>query len=153
MKHTKYLLLICFSFVAAAASAQMVKDNSIWKFEAKKMAPGKYDLIAHLALERGWHVYSINPGGDGSLPSPEVKFDNNAKVKFTGKVKEHGKMITKDMEAIEGKVNMYYDKVDYIQQAVVDGKTTVTGSYTYQVCTDKLCLPPVTKKFSLSVNE
>ena len=135
----------------ASEPAPAPKENCKWTFEAKKKKAGQYDLVAHLQLDKGWHVYAMKPGGDGTLLGTGVKFDKNANVKLTGAVKEKGNLISKTITGIKGKVNMYEGKVDYVQQATMKGKNTVTGEYTYQICNDKMCLPPVTKKFTITV--
>ncbi len=144
------VILVCI-LVSGVARAQMVKDNSKWTFEAKKMKQGNYEIVAHLKLEKGWHVYSQKPGGDGTLIPVEIKIEKNDKVKFSGKIHEKGKLISEKVEGIEGKVNMFKDRVDYIQAAFISGATTIKGTYMYQMCSDKMCLPPTTKDFTIEV--
>ena len=132
-------------------SAQMVKDNSKISCEAKKVSGNKYKLIVHMNLEKGWHVYSMQPGGDGSLIGANVTFASNPKVKPAGKIKENGKLLSVSVEGVKGKINMYEGKVDYIQEAEINGATTVTGSYEYQICNDMMCLPPTRKDLKIIV--
>ena len=151
MRSFKNGLIVFFALIATTSYAQMTKDNSKWTFEAKKVSGNKYQIITHLQLEKGWHIYAMKPGGDGTLVAPEITVDKNSKVKLSGGVKEKGKLVTQTMEGIDGKVNMYSGKVDYIQMATIDGATTVSGTYSYQICNDRMCLPPTTKKYTLSV--
>lgn len=151
MKWFKVVLTVCLSFLVGVGYSQMTMDNSVWTFEAKKKSGNQYEIIAHLKLEKGWHVYAMKPGGDGTLIAPSITYNANPGVKLTGTVKEKGKLISQNMEGIEGKVNMYSGTVDYIQAATITGATTITGSYEYQICNDRMCLPPTTKKFKLVV--
>ena len=151
MKILKYIIAVVFFLTSGAGYAQMIKDNSVWKFEAKKISGNNYDIIAHLSLEKGWHVYSLKPGGDGSLIPPSITVDENAKIKLSGALKEKGVLVSKNIEGTEGKVNMYSGKVDYSQRVAITGGTIVTGSYTYQVCNDNLCLPPTTKRYTIAI--
>ena len=144
------MLLVCllagnFSF------AQMPQDKSKWVFEAKKIKGDQYEIIGHLTLEKGWHVFSMTPGGDGSLIPVEIKFTPNKNVQLKGKITEKGKLVSEKIEGFEGKVNFYYDKVEYKQIATISAPTTISGEYTYYMCNDQMCLPPNTKTFTITV--
>jgi len=147
------LLVFLSLFIAHGLLAQMVQDNSKWAFEAKKISGDKYDIIVHLKLPEKWHIYSLKPGGDGSLISPSFTFSKNSKLTLVGSVKEKGKLISEKMDGIDGIVNMYKVKADYMQSATITGNTKITGEYTYQICNDEMCLPPKTKSFSIDVKD
>jgi len=144
------LLLTCFS--AMPSFAQMTADPTTWKYEVKKKSATEYQLVFHVELKTGWHLWSVKPGGDGYQIPTSFKFDNNTGVKLKGSIAEKGKMITTAMEGIDGKVNYYAGNVDYIQNVTVAaGATRVTGKHTYQVCNDRMCLPPMDKDFVFDV--
>ena len=130
-----------------------MKDESKWTFEAKKKSGDKYELIAHLKLPDHWHIYAFKPGGDGSLYPPAFTFSKNAAVKLTGAVKEKGKLLTEVLVPGDPKVNMYKGTVDYVQEATIAANTKITGTYTYQICNDEMCLPPANKKFAITVTD
>jgi thiol:disulfide interchange protein len=154
MKVLKTSLIILLGlFFAADVTAQMVRDDSKWTFEAKKKDGDKYELIIHLKLPKDWHIYSFKPGGDGSLLPPEFKFSKNSKVTLSGPVKEKGKLISETLVGIDGVVNMFKGTVDYTQAATISGNTKVIGEYSYQICNDQMCLPPTTKPFSIVVSD
>ncbi len=133
-------------------NAQMLKDNSRITGEARKKAGNNYELVLHMKLEKGWHIYSMNPGGDGMLFGPKILFKKDPKVALQGGVQEKGKMISEVIIESDPKVNMYNDKVDYVQQAVIKGATEVSGTYQYQICNEKgFCLPPAKKEFKIVV--
>ena len=155
LKGLKAILFVLLSLVFTNnVIAQMIMDNSKWSFEAKKIKGNKYELIVHLSLPAGWHIYALKPGGDGSLISPEITFKKDSNVKLAGPVIERGKMLTEVMDGIDGKVNMYKDKIDYVQEATITGNTTITGGYSYQICDDKMCLPPAgPKPFTIVIKD
>lgn len=150
--HTALFVLFGLLF-SCTSDAQMTQDPTTWSYEAKKTGDNKYDIILHLKLKEKWHIFSINPGGDGTQIPPTFKFDKNPKVKLEGKVKEIGKMYTYTEEVVEGEIHAYHDKVDYVQKVSVTGNTVVTGSYEYQVCDESMCLPPKTKKFKVEIKD
>jgi len=152
MKSLRFSLLIAIMFVLPyPGHAQMIKDNTKWTFEAKKISGNDYELIVHAVLEKGWHVYAQKPGGDGSLIAPSFDFARNPKVKLVGGVKEKGKLISKVLIPGDPKVNMYSGTVDYVQKATLSGTKIITGEYTYQICNDNTCLPPTTKTMTFTI--
>ncbi len=153
MRFSKQILAVVFLLLAlhGAALAQMTKDNSVWTFDAHRATTGNVEIGIHVTLEKGWHIMSLTPGGDGTLMPPKFEFTPNSMVTLRGGVKESGQLISQNIDGIAGNVHMYKNKVDYIQVVTITGATTVNGTYTYQVCNDKLCLPPVTRTFSVAV--
>ncbi len=147
------LIVLVGLLLSGQGFAQMLSDDSKWSFEAKKKAGDQYELIVHLKLPKDWHIYSFKPGGDGMLIPPSITFKKNKDVKLVGDVKEVGKLITETLTGIDGVVNMYKDKVDYVQLATITGGTTVKGEYSYQICNDATCLPPATKPFSIKIGD
>jgi thiol:disulfide interchange protein len=147
------LLVFLGLFISLGASAQMTQDPTTWTFEAKKTGDNKYDLIFHVKLKEAWHIFSMNPGGDGLQIPPSFKFDKNPKLKLDGKVKEIGNMYTFTEEVVDGEMHAYKDKVDYVQKVTVTGNVKVTGKYGYQVCNESMCLPEKIKKFSIEIKD
>jgi hypothetical protein len=108
-------------------------------------------LIFHLDLKNGWHIWSLHPGGDGYEIAPSFTFDKNPKVTLKGAATEKGKATTTTMEGIDGKITYLSGKIDYTQIVTVTGPTKIKGRHTYQVCNDRMCLPPKDKEFTLDI--
>ncbi len=141
----KCLLSLCaFLWIGFAAKAQLVADPTTWTYEAKKVSANEYELIFHVVLTDGWHIFSQQPGDEFLIP-PSFTFKD--KVKQIGKVQENGKLMTEKMEGIDNLVRFYEHKVDFVQKVQVDGPGKITGEHEYQVCNDKMCLPPKTMSF------
>ena len=151
LKTILFLLLSLFN--VDGLHAQIVKDGSKWTYEAKKISGEKYELIIHLTLPDKWHIYALKPGGDGMEMPPSFSFNKNKFVTYNGPLKEKGKLISEVMEAVDGKVNMFKNKVDYVQQATIKGNTKIVGKFTYQICDDKQCLAPTDKTFSITITD
>lgn len=133
-----------------SSNAQMFEDPTEWSFEAKFVKDNTYDLIFHCNVKNGWHIYSLDPGGDGSFLPPEFVVNTNADIKLVGTVTEKGKIIHETIEDI-GTVH-YYKKVDFIQRVeLAKPDMTIKGEYTYMTCNDETCLPPKTLDFSIKV--
>ncbi len=141
------LLNVLFSF---GATAQILEDPTVWTFEAKKLDGNKYDLVFHCDVKNGWHIFSLDPGGDGSFLPPEFNIKKNADIKLVGKLREKGKIIHETIEDI-GTMH-YYKNVDYIQTVeLAKEDMVITGEYTYMTCNDETCLPPKTLNFSIKI--
>jgi hypothetical protein len=147
MKASNCLLLSILLFTASSSFGQIIEDPAAWKYEVKKKSATDYQLIFHLDLKAGWHIWSLHPGGDGYEIAPSFTFDKNGKVKMKGDIAENGKKTVTKMDGIDGKVTFYSGKIDYIQTVSVAGGGKVAGKLQYQVCNDKMCLPPKDKDF------
>ncbi len=145
------IVFVACLFLSGNILAQMTEDPTKWTFEAKKVSGNEYQLIYHLDLKQGWHIWSLKPGGDGYQIVPSFVLAKNPKVKIKGSVTEKGKSTTTKMEGIDGKVTYLSGKIDYVQQATISGAGKVTGKLTYQVCDDKMCLAPKDKDFVFDI--
>ena len=152
MKSFKYFaLLLHVLFMGVSTFAQTTDDPTTWKYEIKKKSATEYQLVFHLDIKAGWHIWSMHPGGDGMEIAPSFTFDKNPKVTLKGKTSEKGKATTTTMEGIDGKITYLNGEITYTQDVMVTGSTKVTGKHIYQVCSDKMCLRPVDKDFVFEI--
>lgn len=142
------LLVTMISAVSFAQSSSQVK----WTFSSKKIADKTYEVRVKATVNGDWHIYSQNLGVDGPIPTA-FTFTKNPLLVVDGKVKEVGKMITKDEEVWGGKVSYYENTVEFIQTVKVKGaaKTKLAGKVEYMVCNDEKCLPPSETTFSVAI--
>lgn len=145
------VLLVLALVVGSAVHAQMTADPTTWKYEVKKKSATEYELVFHLDLKKGWHIWSLNPGGDGFQIVPSFNIESD-KVQVLGKPSEKGNATTTLMDGVDGKVTYLSGKVDYtVNIAVKNTPVSVKGTHTYQVCDDKMCLAPVDKNFVFEI--
>ena len=150
IKFLMFFVVLCCS--SGISFSQMIADPTTWKYEVKKKSATEYQLIFHLDLKKGWHVWSLKPGGDGYQIPTSFVFEPNPKVKMKGAIAEKGKPTTTAMEGITGKVTYLSGKVDYTQDVkVTGGSTKIAVKHTYQVCNDKMCLPPKDKDYVFEI--
>ncbi len=161
MKVLKRILFVFLSVVlisnSSGAQTKPIKlsDPTNWSYEVKKVSGNEYELIFHVSLNEGWHIWALKPGGDGSLISPSFTLDKNEKVDIIGGVMEKGKSETVNMEGIDGidgKVTYLTGKIDYVQKIRAKAGTKIAGSHEYQVCNNEYCLPPKKKAFTFEIN-
>lgn len=120
-----------------------------WWFTTKETATGKTVVALQATCEEGWHLYALTlPREDGPFPTvisvaPSDLFTAGAPMEpppvevedpnFQMLVRYHG-YVTEFTIPIERLSN--------------DG-FNVEGAVEYMCCNDKMCLPPVTVKFSV----
>jgi thiol:disulfide interchange protein DsbD len=144
------LMTIC---LAEPATAQKSNDPTTWTYQAKRKFGNHFELFFQVKLKPGWHIYALDPGGDESLIPPTFTFSDNKDVKLVGKVKEMTKPVTEKMEGIDNPIRFFNGEAIFIQEVEVPWGQTVkiTGKHEYQVCNDRMCLPPKTRGFSFIV--
>lgn len=143
------MLLLCSGWqVFAGPAAGKVK----WNFSSQKENDSTFNLVITVDLNKGWHIFSFNPGGDGSLLPPEFTFEKNKDVTLHGKMKEQGKIAHEDTKDVMGIVNYYLGKVTYTQKATVKANTTLNGSVYFMVCDENACLPPEEMAFKIKMD-
>lgn len=152
MSILKNLFVTLSLSAAAGASFAQLEDPTTWTYELKKKSGNDYQLVFHCDLKAGWHIWSLHPGGDGYQIVPSFKLDANANVKAKGEPTETGKTTTTVMDGVDGKITYLSGKIDYVQEVTITGKTKITGKHEYQVCNDRMCLPPKDKDFVFEVN-
>jgi thiol:disulfide interchange protein DsbD len=150
MKSLKYLFIaIPLLFFFNRSTAQ--DDPTTWKYQVKKISATEYQLVFHLDITKGWHIWSMTPGGDGMEIAPSFTFDKNPAVKLKGKTVEKGNATTTKMEGIDGKITYLTGEITYTQDVEVRGNAKITGKHTYQVCNDRMCLRPMDRDFVFEV--
>lgn len=153
LKFFRYILILLVTSIYSVASfAQILKDPTVWKVEAKKKKGNQYELVFHFTTtDEHWHVYDLVPGGDGTMIAPEFRPAKSTHYKVSGKIRSEGKRIDETIEDI-GTIH-YFHKADFIVPVTVDTNGTIKGTYMYQTCNENTCLPKKTKPFSLEIND
>ena len=148
-------IFIAFSslLLAGSLSAQMIADPATWTIAAKKVKDNEYRITFHVQLKKGWHIWSLKPGGDGMQIPPTFRFDKNADIILNGPLTEHGHLITSNMDGVDGAVSRFEDVADYYQDVTVKSNTKIKGKHTYMVCDNNMCLPEKKHPFSIEITD
>ncbi|MBN9384985.1 MAG: hypothetical protein J0H74_29790 [Chitinophagaceae bacterium] len=147
MKQSILLSALFFTFLVGKAQHDL--HPVAWQYSARKIAEKTYEVHLTAQLASGWHAYSQQQPEDAVARPTEIKFKPNPLVGLLGKIREVGDMEKWKDEATGIQANQYAGKVDFIQviKLKANVKTSVSGSLTYQVCTNEMCLPPKTDNF------
>lgn len=130
-------------------------DPVHFSYHVKKLDNKKIEIYLTAKMDPDWHIYAqIQPEEAIAVPT-RIVFNKNPLVKMTGNPKENGtKEKYEDQQA--GIVQYQYGgTLDFIQEATLTAevKTNVSGTITYQACTDEMCLPPKTISFNIAVSK
>lgn len=146
----KSFLALCLFFIAYQSFGQGMKKvhlsactNIINETEA--------EIVLTARLDKGWHLYAFDAGGDGTLISPAITIAANKDIVLVGSPKEKGKLETKDDAGI-GPYHFYENKIIYTQKIKYKKLTTLKITFDYQTCDEKGCLPPDYEEFTLDMN-
>lgn len=153
MNRTFVFLLSLLAMVSGRGQGSNLHPIA-WQYSARKVADRTYEVHLTALLQTGWHAYSQKQPEEAVAQPTEIHFTPNPLVGMEGKIKEVGAMEQWKDEATGIKANQYANQVDFVQIVKLKGKvkTSVSGSLTYQVCTDEMCLPPKTENFVISLD-
>lgn len=141
-----FTLLMSISFVALSQGTYPVS----WKFSSEEIAPLTYKVKFQATIKEPYHIYP-QQSSEGGLGMPtKFLFDPDPDVEFIGEMEEQG------MEGKKENAVAYYSKgVTFTQTIKVKAETKKTLAFTikYMACTNVMCLPPATKKFTVALRK
>jgi Disulphide bond corrector protein DsbC len=149
----KKIIIICLMVISNMLQAQ-TEPPVAWDIALIKNELGTFAQL-NVSLEKGWHIFAYDAGGDGLAINTTVVLET-----YNQKNKKIGEIELKDSSATEKpiSVNMegfgivnYFDKnFSYLAPIAAD-VYKVQVKVTYQTCNDKMCLPPTDKILSLQI--
>ncbi len=119
-----------------------------WKIDTVKIGPLTYELKIKATIKESWHIYSQDPSRGGVAMPTQIIFEENRNIEMIGKTQEKG------VEQEDGKSCSYYSKeVTFTQKIKLksEDKTNLNFTIKYMICTDQMCQPPSSKKFSVII--
>jgi DsbC/DsbD-like thiol-disulfide interchange protein len=133
--------------VVSSTSAQQSVIN--WHFSSKKVSANVYEVTFTATLEKGWHIYSGQPG-EGPVPTT-ISFAPSPVLSLKGRVKEAGNIKIERSTLFNSEISYYENNLTLIQYVQVRGtsRTAIKGSIDFMVCDNQQCLPP--KKIAFSI--
>jgi DsbC/DsbD-like thiol-disulfide interchange protein len=146
--------LLCLSYTG---DAQPVSDQKPvhWAYSTKKTGPGTYEVHLTATIDDGWHLYSQQQPNEAVAHPTEIKFARNPFLILDGKPRELGKLDKWEDKGTGIQAYQYEHSVDFVQTLKARGmakvKATVTGTLTFQTCTNEMCLPPRTDNFTVNL--
>lgn len=140
-------LLLCCPFIVNAQTTSPVK----WNFKAKKgHEANEYQLIFSAQLDKGFHVFAPEPGGDGLLIPTSVTLTHPELFTTKSPLIPQRRPVTKEMEGV-GYVNYYEGEIEFILTVHTDKTNTVQGTLSFQCCNEAMCFPPRDIPFTINL--
>jgi thiol:disulfide interchange protein DsbD len=146
----KVLFIGIGAFLTLGALAQNSPVH--FAYRAEKIDAKTYAIHIVANIEDGWHIYSQTQPKEAVAHPTQIAFTKNPLFTW-GKLTETG-----NKEKYEDKVAdiiqyQYGGTVEFVQTVTLKApvKSTLTGSITYQACTEERCLSPKTEPFSVTI--
>ncbi|MDQ6706319.1 MAG: protein-disulfide reductase DsbD N-terminal domain-containing protein, partial [Acidobacteriota bacterium] len=151
MKRCAIPLMLC----AWSACAEM-SDHVKWSLEIipPAAAPGG-KVLGHLTakIDPGWHLYSLSTP-PGPIPTTIKLADQKAIERFRilqpKPVRKFDPNFNADTETYEAQADFLIELE--LRKDAPAGVIEITAEPRYQVCSDKSCIPPVTRKATATLN-
>ncbi len=138
-----FLFLICCFPVFTIQAQEAIQ----WEFNYNAKTK-QVEIVAN--INDGWHLYSQFIQNDvGPVPTT-ITFKSSDDFQLIGAVAEP-KAIQKYDENFEAMLDFFEHKVIFTQKIKAKKETTLEGSVTFMVCNETMCLPPVDKKFKITI--
>jgi hypothetical protein len=138
-----YLLFTCLSF------SSLAQKEIAWtvSFNAQNQT---IEFTASMA--KGWHLYSQHIEDGAGPVATSFTYGQLDGIKLKGKVEEP-ESIRKYDQSFEATLNFFEGTVTFVQHMSKTTKSpsTITGSITYMLCNDTMCLPPVDLPFTIEI--
>ncbi|WP_285060074.1 protein-disulfide reductase DsbD domain-containing protein [Pedobacter ginsengisoli] len=136
----RLMVLFCCMIMAFAVHAQIGKKAN-WKFTAKKLKPGLYEVHLAAEVQDGWNIYSQWTPKGGPQPTL-ITFSPNANILLGGKAKEVGRMRIKHEEVFGVDVHYFTGLVDFVQviKLKIIRPDVIKGRISYMTCDDSQCI-------------
>ena len=131
------LLLLMMTLTASAQMMEPVKVSS----EMKKLNDTEAELLFHMKIDAGWHVYSPKVTG-GPIPA-SFHAEKMEGAKTVGSLKWRGKEISKYDEMFGQELQFFENSVTFVQKVAFTGGPYDISCYVeYGACNDEMCMPP-----------
>lgn len=159
MKHIVWIAVLLllpvlgFSQLGLNALSQEASANKVsWKYGLKPVEGNIYLFTATAVIEKGYHIFHLDAGGDGTLINTEITFNGGTETDEEWSVMPAPRVIQLDI--IEGDIYWHEKTVSFSKAVELpEGTDAVSGSVYYQVCNEEKCLPPATVDFQVPVKK
>ena len=159
------LVLLFISWLPNSVFAQFedeveIPENVVTfhaRLESEKPRPGEHArIILDLKIHQGWHVFSVIPGEGDFAPIPTTLTFEDESLLLIGPVYESNPITAPD-PVLDMVLSFHEKQVSLFQNIQIpqemSGGTAWknSGNLRYQACSDRVCLPPKTDRFSIEI--
>ena len=122
-------------------------------YQVEKLDPKTYAIHITAEIAQGWHIYSQDQPKQAISRPTLIKFTNSPLFVWKGKPVETGNKEKYEDKTADIIQYQYAGTVEFVQTVMKSApvKGTVSGSITYQACTEEQCEKPQTVSFSIPI--
>lgn len=146
-----FAALLAIFLIPVPGKAQTGNNPVHWQFSVKKLDNDLFRFEAVATLDKGFHVWAQDPGGDGSL-IPTSFTAEQLQGGWVGDWKEQEQPKAAKMEGVDETVRWHERSVTFYRDFKGKRGDKVKGAVQYQSCNDKMCFPPAIENFLVLVN-
>ncbi|MFM2388222.1 MAG: hypothetical protein RL660_2979 [Bacteroidota bacterium] len=137
-KFAALALVLLTTFTAWGQAEKRVKFDVCFEPSSK---PGEGEIIVTANMQKGFHIFAFDPGGDGSQVPTNLVFKPMKNVTLVGKVTEKDKPGVHDIDGV-GTVRWYEGKARFGQKVKYKKLEKGELTFSFQVCNESFCERP-----------
>jgi thiol:disulfide interchange protein DsbD len=139
--------------VLLTLSVMAQKEPVHFDYRAEKIDASTYAIHIRANIEEGWHIYSKDQPKQAISQPTKIVFAKSPIFTWKGPLAENGKKEKYEDKIADIVQYQYGGMVEFVQTLTLKftTKATVTGSITYQACTEEMCDKPKTVPFSIAI--
>ena len=144
--------LFIISFVLQGFSQS---DPTDWKFSLKDKGNGEIELIANVAIEKGWYIYGTKIPDGGPYPT-SLSVDRVVGAVAVGDFEAKDSKLNSGYDAIfEMTIGFYENTAKFVQRFKVTDKAkfVLEGDIRSQACNGSECTPPLPVDFAFKSSD
>ncbi len=143
------LRLSVILFIGLKAIGASAQSEVVWEFTFDQ---DQNAVVAEATIEEGWHLYSQYVDEyAGPIPT-SFEFEENPQVELIGTPVEPEAIVEFDQN-FESEVSYFKDHVAFKQKLNPIGNTELSGTVTFMICNETMCLPPEDQVFVVSIKK
>lgn len=133
-----------------AAMAQMIEPVKV-ETELKRGEGNEAQLVFHMKIDEGWHVYGMQKVENGPTPT-SINVKEMEGAELVGELEYEGELQKKYDEVFELDVEFFEGEVTFRQGLkLTSDDCRIVGYLEYASCNDQSCLPPTKEEFEYGV--
>ena len=139
-------LVVFFSLLNVHFTSGQILHPVTWEYSVNVSGNNEAELIFKAKIDKGWHVYSMQPGNPDINPIV-FTFLPSVDYELTDSLQE-GKPLTQKEPLFDNAVLNFFEKEATFKQKIkikADHSFTVKGQLSFQTCDDSKCIydPPL----------
>jgi len=124
-----------------------------WSYGERRIDKNTIEIHLKATMQDDWHIYAQDQPANSVSKPASFKFNTGNNYILVGRVKERGKLINFFDPSSGLGAKEYSNTVDFVQVIKIRKPpvSSISGTLTYQACTDHMCLSPEDVNFFVPI--